>query len=247
MRCVLLVYRDILPVSQKIPAVLKTASPTRHYPFKGHVYLVTSPSLQARGHLKYGLTTRTVEERTGEHGGQLLAEKSTPLFSMESLDAARAETLARALFRQNGWHADGSKEFVTCTAEQAIEVLKQSVAKAQVRSTPLLVPASPDKQVEVTLAEGSAAWETLLALSLRIGTDAKEIGQWLASSLTDAGLSRKLAQRGFQCVNWCRKRPVFQLTAMPEQLELSFRSLGLQPESLISEEFGCAQAELSID
>lgn len=226
---------------------MRKAAPSVYYPYKGSVYLATSPTLQARGLLKYGETTDAVDVRASKHAGQLTDEKSQILFAGESQDSYSAECLAGELFRQNGWHVEGRKEFVTCTVEQACEILRRAVEKARVRTQPLLVPVKAPTLVQCANTQGeSEPWAYLLSKALHIGRNKMTLGEWMAKSLKCAQTTRLLESRGIFCVNWDERSPIFQVQRLDSQLELALRSGGFVPADLLDPSSGLPDIELTL-
>lgn len=226
---------------------MRQAAPSVHHPYKGHVYLATSPTLQAKGQLKYGETFNTTEERARGHAGQLTDEKSEILFSLYSLDSLNAEALARELFRVNCWHVQGRKEFVTCTFEEARAVLLHAVEKCHVRTQPLLVPVNVPVLVQCANTQGpSAPWDFLLSQPLHIGNSKQTVGEWMAKSLKCTQTTRKLASRGIFCVNWDELNPIFQVQRLDSQLDLALRSRGFSAQDLFDPTTGAPDVELTL-
>lgn len=216
-----------------------------YYPYEGVLYLASAPSLQAQGLLKYGETRQAPQARESQHPGQLSLEASTMLFIIETKDRMRAEALARALFKQAGMLIPGRerKELIQRDIERAKRILQEAVARAEVRTAPLLVAAqAPQVQVE----SKSCAWRHLLAHRLRIGGQSHPVQHWMAMSLRCAKTARQLERRGIYCVNWDPRRPDFQIQALDPQMALALSSAGFSTEELLDGSTGAPQVTLAL-
>lgn len=214
-----------------------------HFPYQGILYLATSPQLEAQGLLKYGETRQAPSARESQHPGQLSLEDSTIFFIIETKDRGRAETLARALFKQANMLIPGRerKEIVLRDIERAKQILRDAVSRAEVRSAPLLVPAQVP---QVSAGTQSCAWQHLLSHRLHIGGQSRPLQQWMAASLRCAKTARALERRGIYCVNWDARAPDFQVQALDPQLALALSSAGFAAEELLDAGGGVPQVTL---
>jgi hypothetical protein len=194
---------------------MRNAQPALHYPYKGVLYLATSPALELKGWLKFGETSQSIQARQAQHAGQLSDDKSEIFFCAASADRISAETLLKAYFREAGMNVAGRKELVKRDVALATSLLEKAVKLARVRSVPLLVPRTEGTP---RLHSGNPAWAVLLEAPLSVGSKSMPLAVWLAQSLHDAGAQASLAKLGVRCVRWDRHLPEFELDHLDPQL-----------------------------
>lgn len=208
------------------------------YPYEGVLYLATSESLEKNNWLKYGHTTKTAEERGPGHSGQTTFDKSTTLFSVNCLDSLRAETLLKAYLYQLDLPVSGRKEIIKRNFELAKSLLIKAARLAKPRKAKRLAPA-PEV---IALTTNNPAWAALIEYNLKIGNNRKSLAQWMAQSLQEPSLSKRLAKMGFICVNCDRIAPEFKLEFLEPHLEQHLFDKGYEMDSLIDADDSIARA-----